>query len=154
MGSGRKRLNILGAFCPDDYEYLDLRRHKENLNAQSLIDLMEQMRARHPETKHFILYLDNARYHHAKLVQAWLAQHPEFTLKFLPPYSPNLNLIERLWKFLRQQALTQWHVTFEAMQAAVASVLDHLEDYRKELETLMTAKFHIVPASERPACPA
>ena len=40
--------------------------------------------------------------------------------------SPNLILIERLWKFLRKHALQQWHATYEAMQAAVAKVLDHL----------------------------
>ena len=66
-------------------------------------------------------------------------------LDFLPAYSPNLNLIERLWKFLRKQALQQWHASYEAMQAAVARVLDHLEDYREELTALMTERFHLVP---------
>jgi transposase len=70
-------------------------------------------------------------------------------LTFLPAYSPNLNLIERLWKFLRKHALQQWHASYEAMQAAVAKVLDHLEDYREELTVLMTERFHLVP--ERPA---
>jgi transposase len=69
----------------------------------------------------------------------------EFVLDFLPPYSPNLNLIERLWKFLRKQALQQWHATYEAMQAAVAQVLDTLQDYRRELTALMTERFHLVP---------
>ncbi len=59
-------------------------------------------------------------------------------------YSPNLNLIERLWKFLRKKALNRWHRTFEAMQEAVAAVLDHLGDYRDELATLMTERFPIV----------
>ncbi len=144
MGSGRKRLNILGALSPDDHEYLDIRVAKENLNGQTLIRLMEQMRAKHPETTRFILYLDNARYQHAKVVRAWVAMHPEFELHYLPPYSPNLNLIERLWKFLRKHALTRWHETFEAMQAAVADVLDHLDRYGAELQTLLTPKFHLV----------
>jgi transposase len=67
----------------------------------------------------------------------------------ISPYSPNLNLIERLWKFLRKHALQQWHASYEAMQAAVAKVLDHLEDYREELTALMTERFHLVP--EKPA---
>ena len=62
----------------------------------------------------------------------------------LPAYSPNLNLIERLWKFLRKKALNRWHKTFEAMQSAVAEVLDHLGEYRDELATLMTERFAIV----------
>jgi transposase len=147
MGSGRKRLNILGAISPDDHDYIDIRCTKENLNAQTVIRLMEQMRAKHPETTRFLLYLDNARYQHAKLVQEWLTRHPEFELHFLPPYSPNLNLIERLWKFLRKHALTRWHETFEAMQTAVADVLDHLDRYGAELQTLLTPKFHLVPAA-------
>jgi hypothetical protein len=91
-----------------------------------------------------VLYLDRARYYGSPVVKDWLRRHPEFELEPLPPYSPNLNLIERLWKFLRQRALSRWHKTFEAMQAAVAEVVDHLSDYRKELNTLMNEHFHIV----------
>jgi transposase len=84
-------------------------------------------------------------------VEAQKAQGVEFVLDFLPAYSPNLNLIERLGKFLRKHALQQWHATCEAMQSAVAQVLDHLEDYREELTTLRTECFHLVP--EMPAEP-
>lgn len=145
MGSGRKRLNILGAYSPDDHDYLDIRT-EDNLNAQTVTDLMAKLQDRHPETTRFVLYLDNARYQHAKLVRAWVADHPQFKLHFLPPYSPNLNLIERLWKFLRKHALSCWHPTFAAMQSAVAEVLDHLDRYAEELKTLMTPKFHLVEA--------
>jgi transposase len=81
-------------------------------------------------------------------VKEWLAAHPEFRLVPLPAYSPNLNLIERLWKFLRKKALNRWHKTFEAMQAAVAEVLDHLGEYRDELSTLMTERFAIVEVKD------
>jgi hypothetical protein len=60
VGGGRKRLNILGAYCPDDHEYLDRRYADKNLNAQSLIELFTLMMARRPDTKLFRLYLDNA----------------------------------------------------------------------------------------------
>jgi transposase len=150
VGGGRKRLNILGAYCPDDHEYLDLRLTRDNINSQQFINLLRLMRASHPETKKFILYLDNARYYHAEVVKDWLARHPEFHLEFLPAYSPNLNLIERLWQFLRKKAFTRWHKTFEAMQEAVSAVLDHLEDYQAELRTLMTEKFQRHPKAEPP----
>jgi transposase len=84
------------------------------------------------------------------LVQEWLKRHPEFHLEFVPPYSPNVNLIERLWKFLKGQALKRWHPTFEAMQQAVSDVLDHLEDYHDELATLMVDKFHIIEKKDIP----
>jgi transposase len=149
MGGGRKRLSILGPYCPPDHEYLDLRVPKGTIGATQVIELLARLRQRHPETKKFILYLDNARYQHARAVREWVevrkAQGVEFVLEFLPAYSPNLNLIERLWKFLRNHALQQWHPTYEAMQAAVAKVLDNLQAYRDELTTLMTERFRLVP---------
>jgi transposase len=150
MGSGRKRLNLLGAYCPDDQEYLDLRLTRDNINGEQFVNLLRLLRATHPETERFVLYLDRAKYYTAPVVKAWLRRHPEFELEPLPTYSPNLNLIERLWKFLRQKALSRWHPTFEAMQEAVAMVLDHLEDYHQELETLMVEDFHIVEKREIP----
>jgi transposase len=79
-----------------------------------------------------------------------LRRHPEFRLEPVPPYSPNVNLIERLWKFLKQKALSRWHKTFEAMQQAVSEVLDHLDEYRDELATLMVDKFDIIEKAEIP----
>jgi transposase len=153
VGGGRKRLNILGAYCPDDQEYLDRRYTEQNLNAQSLIELFTLMRAKHPHTKHFRIYLDNARYHHAVVLKAWIAATQQtrgvvFDLKYLPAYSPNLNLIERLWKFLRKKALQKWHATFEDMQQAIAKVLDNLQMYSSELASLMTERFHLTPRVE------
>jgi transposase len=150
VGGGRTRLNILGAYCPDDREYLDRRYPDRNLNAQSVIELFTLMLGKHPQTKYFRVYLDNARYQHARLLKEWIAQTKKdtgvtFDLKHLPAYSPNLNLIERLWKFLRKEALQKWHPSFEEMQRAVAEVLDNLPRYRKQLETLMTERFHLTP---------
>ena len=81
---------------------------------------------------------------------AWIAETKKttgvtFDLKHLPAYSPNLNLIERLWKFLRKEALQKWHPTFEDMQKAVADVLDNLSKYHEQLNSLMTERFHLTP---------
>jgi transposase len=154
VGDGRKRLNILGAYSPDDHDYVDLRLTKENITGEQFVKLLEKLRAKHPETEKFILYLDNAKYYKKPVVQEWLANHREFRLVFLPAYSPNLNLIERLWKFLRKRALSCWHRTFEAMQAAVAGVLDHLYEYRGELDTLMREEFQILRDEDLPVLPA
>jgi transposase len=150
VGNGRKRLNILGAYSPDDHDYVDLRLTKENITGEQFVKLLEALRAKHPGTEKFILYLDNARYYSKPVVKEWLAAHREFRLVPLPAYSPNLNLIERLWKFLRKTALNRWHKTFEEMQAAVAGVLDHLDRYRSELDSLMTEEFHIIKDEELP----
>src|SRR3954447_22997929 len=144
VGNGRKRLNILGAYSPDDHDYVDLRLTKENITGEQFVRLLEKLLARHPEAEKFIVYLDNARYYSKPVVKEWLAKHREFRLVPLPAYSPNLNLIERLWKFLRKKALNRWHKTFEAMQAAVAEVLEDLGRYRCELDSLMSEEFHIL----------
>jgi len=150
MGSGRKRLNILGAYCPEDREYLDLRLTRDNVNGEQFINLLRLLRARHPEVERFVLYVDGARYYGKPVVQEWLKRHPEFHLEPLPKYSPNLNLIERLWKFLKRKALSRWHKTFAAMQTAVSQVLDHLADYGAELASLLAENFHIIPETEIP----
>ena len=150
MGSGRKRLNILGGYCPDDHEYVDYRLTRDNINGEQFINFMRLLRSLHPETEKFILYVDGAKYYRSAIVKAWLKRHPEFHLSPIPAHSPNVNLIERMWKFLRAKALSRWHKTFEAMQAAVSEVLDHLEDYRGELRTLMTEKFHIIDKRDIP----
>jgi transposase len=106
--------------------------------------LLEKLLTKHPQTEKFLLYLDNAKYYSKPCVKQWLAAHRQFRLVFLPAYSPNLNLIERLWKFLRKKAFQRWHKTFDELQGAVAGVLDHLGDYRDELATLMTERFAIV----------
>jgi transposase len=119
-----------------------------NINGAQFVNLLRLLRSSHPETKEFLLYLDNARYYHSAEVKEWLGRHPEFHLEFLPAYSPNLNLIERLWKFLRKKAFTRWHKSFEALEEAVSEVLDHLGDYRGELVTLMTEKFQRHPRTQ------
>jgi len=150
MGSGRKRLNILGAYGPDDQEYIDYRLTRDNINGEQFVNFLRLLRSLHPETERFVLYVDGARYYSKPVVKEWLRRHPEFHLSRIPAYSPNVNLIERLWKFLRAKALSKWHKTFADMQGAVSEVLDHLEDYSGELRALMTERFHIIAKEDIP----
>ena len=150
MGSGRKRLNILGAYCPDDHEYIDYRLTRDNINGEQFVNFLRLLRSMHPETERFILYVDGARYYNSPVVKEWLKRHPEFHLSQIPAYSPNVNLIERMWKFMRAKALSRWHKTFEDMQAAVSQELDHLDNYRDELRTLMIERFHIIAKEDIP----
>ena len=152
MGSGRKRLNILGAYCPDDHEYLDLRLTRDNINGEQFVNLLRLLRASHPEVQKFVLYLDGACYYGKPVVQEWLKRHPEFHLEPLPTYSPNLNLIERLWKLLRQEAFCRGYDSFEQMQQGVSAVLDHLEKYHPKLDSLMTEDFHVFHPQDYPEC--
>ena len=140
--SGRKRYNILGAYCPLDQEYLDIR-GTGNVNGETLQKLIDQIRARHPEAKRIILILDNARYNHAKIVRAHIDQ-TNVELIHLPSYSPNLNLIERLWRFFKDKVMTTYHESFEKFVNEIDKVLDNLAQYAHELASLMTEKFEIL----------
>jgi transposase len=88
------------------------------------------------------LVLDNARYQCNAVVQG-LATQLGITLLYLPSYSPNLNLIERLWKFIKRRALYgRYHPTFAEFQAAIEEVLDGLSTtHADKLKSLMTLKF-------------
>jgi len=152
VGCGRQRLNILGAYCPEDHEYLDIRLTSDNINGEQFVNLLRILLERHPRTKRFILYLDNAKYYDKPYVREWLKRHPVFQLKFLPPYSPNLNLIERLWKLLRKEAFCRSYDSFEQLQRGVSAVLDRLEKYHRQLDTLMTEDFHILYPQDYPEC--
>jgi transposase len=140
--SGRKRYNILGAYCPLDQEYIDIR-GTDNVNGESLQKLIDKIRARHPEAKRIILILDNARYNHAKIVREHI-QETNVELLYLPSYSPNLNLIERLWRFFKDKVMTTYHETFKKFVDEIDKVLDNLTTYADELATLMTENFEIL----------
>lgn len=100
--SGRQRLNIHGAI---DLETGQTRMiEAETIDALSTIRLLESIEALYPLMALIHVFLDNARYHHAKLVQEWLAQPGRrIRLHFVPAYCPHLNPIERPWGVMHQE---------------------------------------------------
>ena len=94
--SGRQRLNIHGAVNLETGQTRMI--EAETIDAASTIKLLESLEALYPMLAVIHVFLDNARYHHAKLVQDWLAQPGRrIRLHFIPAYCPHLNPIERLW---------------------------------------------------------
>ena len=151
VGSGRARLNILGAYCPEDHEYLDIRLTRDNINGEQFVNLLRVLCERHPRPRRSsCTWTTPSITTLPTCVNGW--RHPVFQLKFLPPYSPNLNLIERLWKFLRKEAFCRSYDSFEEMQRGVSAVLDHMEKYHPQLDTLMTEDFHVVHSQDYPEC--
>lgn len=141
--TARKRLNILGAYNPQKHEYVGLE-STDNINAESLIQLIDKLQKHQPEGR-IILICDNARYNHARLVRDYLqskAQRVEIV--FLPPYSPNLNLIERLWRLMKASVLRHYYPTFDEFQEAVRHFFNHLDNFADELRSLMTENFQIL----------
>ena len=140
--SGRERVNLnaaLNAHCPTQV-YLD---ETDCVNAQSTQRLYEQLLAAHPEGPIHVI-CDNARYYKNKALTAWLDKKRLIQV-FLPPYSPNLNLIERLWKFLRQKIInTAFYRTKGQFKTAVLDFFDRLPEFGKELASRMSLKFHVL----------
>lgn len=80
-------------------------KESENYNAEVFLSFLEQIMEEYP-TGRIVLILDNAKIHHAKLIQPFLDENSDrLQLVFLPPYSPNLNLIEGLWKWIKNDVI-------------------------------------------------
>lgn len=138
--SGRQRFNVLGAWNAVTRELIAVT-NTTVVNTDTMCELLRKI-ANLGLAGPITLVLDNARYQRNAVVQA-LAAELGLSLLFLPSYSPNLNLIERLWKFMKQRALYgRYHPTFGDFRAAIQEVQDGLSTkYAEGLATLMTLNF-------------
>ena len=141
--SGRDRVNINGLL--NAHDVTDVIAHDcESVNAKSTQELYEEALSKHPEASCIYIISDNARYYHNKELKEWV-KGTKIKQIFLPPYSPNLNLIERLWKFLRKKVInTGFYRTKEEFRKAIRRFFDKIADFREELESLLTLNFHLV----------
>ena len=140
--TGRKRLNINGAIdiADLDFQY----RTEETVNADSMIDLFRQMEQNNPDAQHIYVIMDNARYNRAKKLKEYMASSKIEPI-YLPPYSPNLNLIERLWRFVYKKIqYNRYYETFDAFKKACCDLLNGVKDFEQELRSLLTEKFQIL----------
>lgn len=132
------RLNINGAINIDTLNIVI--RFEESINKETTKDFLETLRA-HQSKGRIYLVCDNAGYYQSPEVQA-LAKAMAIELVYLPAYSPNLNLIERLWKFYKKRVLyNKYYSTFSEMVQASRKFFESIGQYHNELKTLMTEKF-------------
>ena len=138
--SGRQRYNVLGAINAVTHA-LVTEINTTYITATSVCALLRTI-ARRVGSVPVTLVLDNARYQRCRLVQD-LAKTLGIELLFLPSYSPNLNLIERLWKFVKKEVLnSRHHQDFKRFQDAIDGCLADLPTkHRGKLATLLTHNF-------------
>ena len=138
--SGRKRYNVLAALNAVTQEVLRVANHSY-INAESVGALLRQIAATQLP-RPITLVLDNARYQRCALVQS-LARSLRIELLFLPSYSPNLNLIERLWRFVKKECLASRPLPdYETFTQTIDDCLNSLPTkYKDQMATLLTLNF-------------
>jgi len=146
-GAGRNRINVLGALNLVGLE-VETVINTTYINADTIVEMLGLLGRKYLVLPIYIV-LDNARYQHCKMVleaAARLGIH----LVFLPPYSPNLNLIERLWKFVKKKVLyAQYYSTVEKFHHAIRNGMYRVNTdskWKAELKTLLTPKFQLFDA--------
>ena len=140
--TGRDRLNINGAI--DLHRLEPVVRFDETINAASTIALFEQIEEVNPNAQRIHIICDNARYYRSRAVRKFL-ETSRIELIFLPPYSPNLNLIERFWKFFKKQVLhDSYYETFCKFRHACEQFFRNSTAYAAQLRSLLTENFQII----------
>ena len=121
-------------------------REEDTINEEATIRLFQDIEAAHPDADTIYRIADNARYYRAKDVQLDVAES-KIELIFLPPYAPNLNLIERLWKFFHRHVLYNRYYEKRAdFQAAIRAFFKDINagEYAAELQSLLAENFQII----------
>lgn len=140
--TGRRRLNINGVINVDTQHAVI--RYDDTVDAESTIALFSQIEAAYPKAATITVFCDNAGYYRSKAVRAYL-EHSRIDLQFLPPYAPNLNLIERFWKYFKRQVLyNRYDETFADYKAACKAFFAGLDAHQRQLRSLLTDSFEIV----------
>lgn len=142
--TGRRRLNINGAYCIENHTVVI--QESDTVNAQSTVALFKEMMRKQPLGLIYII-LDNAKYYRSQIVTEFQRQNPRIQLLFLPPYSPNLNVIERLWRFFKRNiTYNKYYEEFAVFRRYGMNFFKNIKKYRSELESLMTDNFELIQA--------
>ena len=141
--SGRSRLNLNGALNLEHMEITIL--SEKTINTHAMMRLILTLEEKQPAGEIFLV-VDNASYNHSYELHLFLSDHPRVHLKYLPAYSPNLNIIERLWKFFHSKHHDTYFEKFKEFETAVLSFFQNIHQYDGELRTLLTDSFQTLPA--------
>lgn len=141
--SGRSRLNLNGALNLEDLDITVL--SEKTINTHAMMRLILTIEEKQ-STGEIFLVVDNASYNHSYELHLFLIDHPRVHLKYLPAYSPNLNIIERLWKFSHSKHHDAYFEKFKEFETAILSFFQNIHQYDGELKTLLTDSFQTLPA--------
>lgn len=139
--SGRQRLNLHGAINAETHEITII--ESDTVDSYSTINLLTAIENKYPLASSIKVILDNAKYHYSDVVKDFLSKS-KIDLVFLPSYSPNLNLIERLWGFFKKKVLhNQYYKDIKAFRQACIKFFRTIDKHSNEISNFMSADFHI-----------
>jgi transposase len=144
--TGRQRVTINGALDADTHEIVV--QEDRILNADNTIKFFKKIESKYPAAKVIYIVLDNAGYYKGKKIKEYL-KSSKIALLYLPPYSPNLNLIERVWKFFKKKILANaYYESFLEFRRACLKFFrkNTWRSFQAELETLLVSNFQIIDA--------
>ncbi len=147
---GRKRYNVLGAYNPITHQAITVT-NDTYINHLVFCEFLQKIKEAYTNTGLPItLFLDNAKYQKCAAV-AERAEALGITLLYLPPYSPNLNLIERLWRFVKKEVLySTYYDKFETFKNSIDTCIAELgASFKSKMETLMTMNFQLFSAKPK-----
>jgi transposase len=143
--TGRARLNLHGTLNLETKDTTVIT--AETVNYQTVIETLNRLIKKYPHGK-IHLILDNASYYHSQEVTAWRRHHTRVKLHFIPPYSPNLNIIERLWLYYHKRVThNRYFPRYEDFRQATLYFFRHLKRYETDLTKLLTDNFQTYPAT-------
>jgi transposase len=140
----RKSVGYFGAVRLRDGKFL-FKREANRFEAMTTWNFLRQLRqCSRRAGRRVVVITDNARYHHAKLHAEWRAeQEPDFVLSYLPPYSPDLNPIERVWKLMRRLCLhNRYFPTLADVIETVENQFQYWQQPNESLRKLCTVAQH------------
>ena len=141
--TGRRRLNILGAVNLHT-KHVTPFLTEANCDRETIKVFLTEIKKVYSKAKSIRIYLDNARYQKSYEVKNH-AKNLGITLNYIPPYSPNLCLIERLWKFFKKKVIkNKYYPTWHEFYQAVCNFFQDWHKWKVELESLLTMKFEII----------
>lgn len=153
-GHGRYRINVYGAYDVVTNQVHSMY-NEGYINAEFMVAYFQWLRKEGFPDRNRPLHivLDNARYQHCDFVKQW-AKDLNIELEFLPSYSPNLNLIERLWKYMKQTLAKQVHDSKNTFEHAIRDLLQSLNEqpHQDKLWTLLNPLFQRFEKSQILGC--
>ena len=119
----------------------------QTINRFSICDFLEALRKKHSDLNRKIYFIcDNAGYCFANDTKK-KTKELNIKLVFFPSYSPNLNLIERPWKFMKKKVFLEYHETSNDFKIAAKKFFQYIRKYKKDLDTLLTKDFQLLDSS-------